>query len=167
MEAVIRGVKLEFFPFRLHLGPRWLHTIIWCPTLVLVLKTGRLARYPPFTRYVVVSGTACCNVLFLLSSRVFARNLCLHTMNRVVFLACGVVTTTWRQEQLLPKFGTAPGARCGVALCAFAWVFYFVRVNMSSNCLPFGSDATMLLPRYLAILRGQYIAAFMALVVVP
>lgn len=38
---------------------------------------------------------------------------------------------------------------------------------MSSNCLPFGSDATMLLPRYLTIPRGQYIATFMVWAIVP
>lgn len=60
-----------------------------------------------------------------------------------------------------------PGARFAIALCAFAWTFYFLGVNVSSNALPFGSDATMLLPKYLTIPRGQFLATFLTWGLVP
>ena len=53
-----------------------------------------------------------------------------------------------------------PGARCLVALCSFSWVFYFLSVNIASNSLPFGSDSTMLWPRYLTIPCGQYLCTY-------
>ncbi|KAH8647845.1 allantoin [Xylariales sp. PMI_506] len=60
-----------------------------------------------------------------------------------------------------------PSARFAVALCAFTWAFYFLGVNVSSNMLPFGSDCTMLFPRFLTIPRGQILALILSWVLVP
>lgn len=61
----------------------------------------------------------------------------------------------------------SPGSRCAVALCAFCWAFYYLGINVAANMLPFGSDATMLMPRLITIPRGNYICVLCAFVTVP
>ncbi|KAF2086263.1 uracil permease-like protein [Saccharata proteae CBS 121410] len=76
----------------------------------------------------------------------------------------------WNQWDLLDAIMDhywTPGARFAVALCAGSWCFYFLGINISSNMLPFGSDSTMLLPRFLTIPRGNYIVTFAAFAIVP
>lgn len=69
-------------------------------------------------------------------------------------------------EEILSHYWS-PGPRFAVALCAFTWAFYFLGVNVSSNMLPFGSDSTMLLPRFLTIPRGQLLALLLSWPLVP
>lgn len=61
----------------------------------------------------------------------------------------------------------SPGTRCAIALCAFCWAFYYLGVNIAANMLPFGSDATMLAPRFMTIPRGTYIVVCCAWIIVP
>lgn len=61
----------------------------------------------------------------------------------------------------------SPGPRFAVALCAGCWTFYFLGINIGGNMLPFGSDCTMLFPRWLNIPRGNYIVTFAAFAIVP
>ncbi|KAK9776792.1 putative Uracil permease-like protein [Seiridium cardinale] len=76
----------------------------------------------------------------------------------------------WNQWDLLESIIEhywSPGPRFAVALCAFTWSFYFLGLNVSSNMLPFGSDSTMLLPRFLTIPRGQVLALLLSWPLVP
>ncbi|RDW73314.1 uracil permease-like protein [Coleophoma cylindrospora] len=76
----------------------------------------------------------------------------------------------WNQWDLLGAIMDrywSPGPRFAIALCSFAWTFYFLGVNISSNALPFGSDSTMLLPQFLTIPRGQWLATFVCWGLVP
>ncbi|RDW71536.1 uracil permease-like protein [Coleophoma cylindrospora] len=76
----------------------------------------------------------------------------------------------WNQWDLLSAILDrywSPGPRFAIALCAFCWTFYFMGINIGGNMLPFGSDCTMLFPRYLTIPRGNYLVTFAAFAIVP
>jgi NCS1 family nucleobase:cation symporter-1 len=57
--------------------------------------------------------------------------------------------------------------RFAIFLASFAWSFTILGTNIAANMIPFGADATMLLPRYITIPRGQVIVALLAFAVVP
>jgi len=70
--------------------------------------------------------------------------------------------TLWNQwdllDAILDKYWTA-GARTGVFFCAAGWTVSILGTNVAANMIPFGSDSTLLLPRYLTIPRG-YVQCF-------
>jgi len=57
--------------------------------------------------------------------------------------------------------------RFAIFLASFAWSFTILGTNIAANMIPFGADATMLMPRYITIPRGQVIVALLAFAVVP
>ncbi len=57
--------------------------------------------------------------------------------------------------------------RTGVWFVAFAFAFAALGINIGSNSLPFGSDVTGLLPRYINIVRGQILCCCLGLAIVP
>lgn len=59
------------------------------------------------------------------------------------------------------------GARTLIFLCAFCWMFSILGTNIAANMIPFGSDLTLLFPRYCTIPRGQYIVEFLAFAICP
>jgi nucleobase:cation symporter-1, NCS1 family len=59
------------------------------------------------------------------------------------------------------------GARTGVALCAGGWAISILGTNIAANMIPFGSDSTMLFPRYITIPRGQFIVECLAFAICP
>jgi hypothetical protein len=67
--------------------------------------------------------------------------------------------TLWNQWDLLDAIMDhhwTAGARTGVFFAAGGWLFSILGTNIAANMIPFGSDSTMLLPRYLTIPRGEY-----------
>lgn len=59
------------------------------------------------------------------------------------------------------------GARTLVFLCAFCWMFSILGTNIAANMIPFGSDLTLLFPKYFTIPRGQFIVEFLAFAICP
>jgi NCS1 family nucleobase:cation symporter-1 len=57
--------------------------------------------------------------------------------------------------------------RFAIFLASFAWSFTILGTNIAANMIPFGADASMLLPRYINIPRGQILVALLAFAVVP
>jgi len=57
--------------------------------------------------------------------------------------------------------------RFAVFLSAFTWMVSILGTNIAANMIPFGSDSSMLLPRYITIPRGQYIVEFLAFAICP
>ncbi|KAI9739963.1 MAG: hypothetical protein M1818_005019 [Claussenomyces sp. TS43310] len=57
--------------------------------------------------------------------------------------------------------------RFAVFLSAFTWMISILGTNIAANMIPFGSDSSMLLPRYLNIPRGQYLVEFLAFAICP
>lgn len=58
-------------------------------------------------------------------------------------------------------------ARFAVFLAAFCWMVSILGTNIAANMIPFGSDSTMLLPRFINIPRGQYLVEFLAFAICP
>ena len=58
-------------------------------------------------------------------------------------------------------------SRTGVWLVSMAYILSCVASNIGANSLPFGADITSLVPKYLTIVRGQVLCAFLGIVVQP
>ncbi|KAJ9211054.1 hypothetical protein DTO166G4_7345 [Paecilomyces variotii] len=57
--------------------------------------------------------------------------------------------------------------RFAIFLCAFSWVVSMLATNVAANMIPFGSDASMLWPKYLTIVRGQVVVHVLAYAICP
>lgn len=57
--------------------------------------------------------------------------------------------------------------RFAVFLSAFTWMVSILGTNIAANMIPFGSDSSMLVPRYITIPRGQYVVEFLAFAICP
>jgi NCS1 family nucleobase:cation symporter-1 len=76
----------------------------------------------------------------------------------------------WNQWDLLDAIMTKhwnAGTRTAVALCAGGWSISILGTNIAANMIPFGSDSTMLFPRYITIPRGQFIVECLAFAICP
>jgi len=69
-------------------------------------------------------------------------------------------------EAILDRYWSA-STRFAVFLSAFAWLVSILGTNIAANMIPFGSDSSMLLPRYITIPRGQMIVEFLAFAICP
>jgi NCS1 family nucleobase:cation symporter-1 len=57
--------------------------------------------------------------------------------------------------------------RFAIFICASFWALLILGTNVAANMIPFGSDSTMLLPRYINIPRGQFLGLVLAWAVCP
>ncbi len=82
----------------------------------------------------------------------------------------GLDTVLWNPWDLLgailDRYWTS-SARAGIFFCAFCWMISILGTNIAANMIPFGSDSTLLLPKYLTIPRGQFIVEFLAFAICP
>jgi len=69
-------------------------------------------------------------------------------------------------DSILTRYWSG-STRFAIFLASFAWSFTILGTNIAANMIPFGSDSTMLLPRYITIPRGQVIVSLLAFAVVP
>lgn len=76
----------------------------------------------------------------------------------------------WNQWDLLDEImirNWRPDVRFAVFLCAAAQALLVLGTNVAANMIPFGSDSTMLLPRYINMTRGQFLGLCLAWAVNP
>ncbi|CAK4030652.1 uracil permease [Lecanosticta acicola] len=76
----------------------------------------------------------------------------------------------WNQWDLLDAIMTrywSAGSRTAVFLAAAGWTVSILGTNIAANMIPFGSDSTMLFPRYLTIPRGQLVVECLAFAICP
>ena len=69
-------------------------------------------------------------------------------------------------DLILDQFWSAK-TRFAIFLCAFAWLVQILGTNVAANMMSFGSDASMLLPAYVNIRRGQFIVQLLAWAACP
>ena len=90
-------------------------------------------------------------------------------------LATAAINNTWGKnlwnpwdllEAILDRYWSG-STRFAVFLLAFCWMVSILGTNIAANMIPFGSDSSMLLPRYITIPRGQYIVEFLAFAICP
>ncbi|KAK3675358.1 hypothetical protein LTR78_004868 [Recurvomyces mirabilis] len=78
--------------------------------------------------------------------------------------------TLWNQWDLLDAILThhwSAGARTAIFLCAGCWLISILGTNIAANMIPFGSDCTLLFPRYLTIPRGQFLVECLGYAICP
>nr|KAK5448907.1 hypothetical protein LTR18_001995 [Exophiala xenobiotica] len=76
----------------------------------------------------------------------------------------------WNPWDLLDAILTrypSSSVRFAVFLCATFWALLVLGTNIAANMVPFGSDSTMLLPRYINMPRGQFLGLCLAWAVNP
>lgn len=67
---------------------------------------------------------------------------------------------------IMERYPTS-SCRFAIFLCASFWALLILGTNIAANMIPFGSDSTMLLPRYINMTRGQFLGLTLAWVVCP
>ncbi|KAF2765672.1 uracil permease-like protein [Teratosphaeria nubilosa] len=76
----------------------------------------------------------------------------------------------WNQwdllDAILSRYWTA-GARTAVFLAAAGWSVSILGTNIAANMIPFGSDSSMLFPRFITIPRGQLLVECLAFAICP
>ncbi|QIW98081.1 hypothetical protein AMS68_003599 [Peltaster fructicola] len=76
----------------------------------------------------------------------------------------------WNQwdllEAIMDKYWSS-STRFAVFLCAAGWAISILGTNIAANMIPFGSDASMLFPRYITIPRGQLIVECLGFAICP
>ncbi|KAK1229893.1 hypothetical protein PQX77_006992, partial [Marasmius sp. AFHP31] len=70
-------------------------------------------------------------------------------------------------QAMLDEYPDNSGARFGIFLTAATMALALIAVNLSTNCLPFGSDLAALFPKYMTIKRGQFICCLAGLAIAP
>ncbi|KAF2719394.1 uracil permease-like protein [Polychaeton citri CBS 116435] len=76
----------------------------------------------------------------------------------------------WNQWDLLDEIMTrywSGTTRFAIVLAAFAWAVSILGTNIAANMIPFGSDSSMLFPRFLNIPRGQFLVLLLGFAVCP
>ena len=76
----------------------------------------------------------------------------------------------WNQWDLLDAIMTHywnAGTRAAVFLAAGCWSVSILGTNIAANMIPFGSDSTMLFPRYITIPRGQFLVQCLGFAICP
>ncbi|KAF3764179.1 hypothetical protein M406DRAFT_330529 [Cryphonectria parasitica EP155] len=108
-------------------------------------------------------------------SQLFTNPIAVTLSASLGILATAALNNTWGTElwnpwdlldAILDRYWTG-GARTLVFLCAFCWMFSILGTNIAANMIPFGSDLTLLFPRYFTIPRGQFIVEFLAFAICP
>ncbi|OAL39131.1 hypothetical protein AYO20_01449 [Fonsecaea nubica] len=69
-------------------------------------------------------------------------------------------------EAIMQRYDTS-AVRFAVFVCATFWALLILGTNIAANMIPFGSDSTMLLPRYINMTRGQFLGLCLAWAVNP
>lgn len=76
----------------------------------------------------------------------------------------------WNQWDLLDAIMTrywSGTTRFAVFLAAAGWSVSILGTNIAANMIPFGSDSTMLFPRFITIPRGQFIVECLGFAICP
>lgn len=63
--------------------------------------------------------------------------------------------------------GYSSSARAGVFFAAASFAFATLGTSIACNFIPFAADVTCLLPKYLNIVRGQFVCLIIAFAIVP
>ena len=91
----------------------------------------------------------------------------------ITFMGCGTTSaarvflgeTFWNPWDLytaLLDYNWSASMRTGIFFASLSMVIALVVVNIGTNCLPVGADATGMFPKYITIVRGQIICWLLA-----
>ena len=108
-------------------------------------------------------------------SQLFSNPIAVTFSASLGILSTSAINTNWNLalwnqwdllDAIMTRYWTA-GTRTAVFLAAAAWSISILGTNVSANMIPFGSDASMLAPRYITIPRGQLIVECLAFAICP
>ena len=108
-------------------------------------------------------------------SQLFTNPIAVTLSASLGILATAAINNSWGLQlwnpwdllsAILDKYWDA-GTRTAIFLAAFCWMFSILGTNIAANMIPFGSDVTLLFPKYLTIPRGQYLVEFLAFAICP
>jgi NCS1 family nucleobase:cation symporter-1 len=68
---------------------------------------------------------------------------------------------------ILDHTGYSSGARAAVFFASMVWAFGVMGTSIACNVVPFAADITSLAPKYINIIRGQFIWLIIAFAIVP
>jgi nucleobase:cation symporter-1, NCS1 family len=78
--------------------------------------------------------------------------------------------TLWNQWDLLDAIMNrywSGSTRFAVFLAGSAWTLSILGTNIAANMIPFGSDSSMLFPRFITIPRGQFLVLLLSFAICP
>ena len=108
-------------------------------------------------------------------SQLVANPLAVTVSATLGILATASINNSWGLElwnpwdlcgAILDRYWTA-GSRTAMVFAAFAWSVSYLGTNIAANMVPFGSDVTLLFPKYLTIPRGQFLINCLAFAICP
>ncbi|EGV61715.1 hypothetical protein PSN45_000406 [Yamadazyma tenuis] len=120
-----------------------------CPILINTGDVVRYAKRPSDAAWIQSFAVLCSKVL-------------------ITFLGCGTTSaakvflgeTYWNPWDLyngLLDHNWSAGMRTGIFFASLGMIIALVIVNVGTNCLPVGADATGMFPKYVNITRGQFL----------
>jgi NCS1 family nucleobase:cation symporter-1 len=79
-----------------------------------------------------------------------------------------IITHKYRDliDAILTRYWS-PSTRFACLLVAFGWSLSILGTNVAANMIPFGSDSTLLFPKYLTIPRGQFLVELLGFAICP
>lgn len=108
-------------------------------------------------------------------SQIIASTISVTISATLGILATSAINNSWGLQlwnpwdllgAILERYPT-PAVRFAVFICASFWALLVLGTNVAANMVPFGSDSSMLLPRYINIPRGQFLGLVLAWAVCP
>lgn len=120
-----------------------------CPILINTGDVVRYAKKPSDAAWIQSFAVLCSKVL-------------------ITFLGCGTTSAAkvflgkafwnpWDLYDALLDYNWSPSMRVGIFFACLGMIIALVAVNLGTNCLPVGADLTGMAPRYVTIVRGQFL----------
>ena len=70
-------------------------------------------------------------------------------------------------QGILDNSGYSSAARAGVFFASAVWAFSALGTSLATNVAPFAADIASLAPKYINIIRGQFVWLIIAFAIVP
>lgn len=78
-----------------------------------------------------------------------------------------VLRNPWDLLDAIRDRHDSPGARFAIFLAAFTWTIGILGTNIAANMIAFGSDVSLILPKYIDMKRGFFMVQFLSFAIVP
>jgi NCS1 family nucleobase:cation symporter-1 len=127
-----------------------------------------ITNQPDFARWAKYRGAS-------IWSQLFASPISVTFAATLGILATSAINNVWGLElwnqwdllsAIMVRYPRAD-VKFAVFLCAFFWAVLVMATNIAANMIAFGSDSSMLCPRYINMTRGQFLGLVLAWAMCP
>lgn len=73
----------------------------------------------------------------------------------------------WDLLDAIQDRNDSPAARFAIFLAAFTWTVGILGTNIAANMIAFGSDVSLIVPRYIDMRRGFFLVQLLSFAIVP